>query len=141
MRRGHYNRVSQYMFIFCLGIALLFAQTFKLHMHIEHEDTSLTNTEVHTVDLHAVSYLHEINHNSNHHDDIQQHHNSDIDVGSTTNNLVKKSQTINPFVFFIFIIFILLCVPLLSRIHTWFEEKKPRAFSYCFPPQRAPPIF
>lgn len=124
-----------------LIFALLVAQTFKLHLHIEHEDTPLTGIEIHTVDVHAVSYLHEINHDSTHHDDIQQHHNSDIDVGSTTNNLVKKTQILNLFVFFVLTLFIILSVPQLRHIRRWYEEKKPRAFSYCFPPQRAPPIF
>ena len=123
-----------------LIFALLIAQTIKLHMHIDHENTSLTDTETHTVDVHALSYLQETTHDSHHHDDMQQHHDS-IDIDSTANNLVKKTQILNPFVFFVLTIFIILCMPQLRQIRRWYEEKKPRAFSYCFPPQRAPPIF
>lgn len=124
-----------------LIFALLIAQTFKLHLHIEHENTSLTDTESHIIDVHAISHLHEMNHDSTHHDDIQNHHNSEIDVNSTTNNLVKKTQLLNPFVFFVLTLLIILCVPQLRQARHWYEEKKHRAFSYCSPSQRAPPVF
>ena len=121
---------------------LLVAQTIKLHMHIEHENTPLTQTTIHTVDFHASPYLHETNHDSTHHnDEVHQHHNSiDIDVDVTTNNLVKKLQLLNPFVLFVFTLFVILCVPLLRQIRGWNQQIKPRAYSHLSPPQRAPPI-
>ena len=127
-----------------LIFTLLIAQTFKLHLHIGHDDTVSTNTDIHTIDIHtidihAVSYLHEVNHDADHHDDIQQHYNSDIDVGSATNNLVKKAQILDPFVFFILTLLVILLVPQLRQLRRWYDEKNPRAFSYYSPPQRAPP--
>ena len=131
------NKVIYVLLIF----ALLAAQTIKLHMHIDHENASLVGAETYTVDVHALPYLHETNHDSIHHnDDTQPHHNS-IDIDSTANNLVKKSQILNPFVFFVLTLLIILCVPQLRQTRRWCEEKKHRAFSYCSPPQRAPPIF
>ena len=144
MRKYTNNSFFQYALIACLAIALILGQVIKLHMHVEHENTALVDTEIHTVDVHAASYsyLHDTNHNSNHHDDIQQHHNSiDIDVDLTKNNFVKKVQLFSPFVFFVLTLFILLSVPQLRHIRRWYEEKNPQAFSYCSPPQRAPPIF
>jgi len=124
-----------------LIFTLLIAQTFKLHLHIGHDDTVSTNSNIHTIDIHAVSYLHEISHDADHHDDIQQHHNADIDVGSATNNLVKKTQVLDPFVFLILTLVITLLAPQLRQARRWYEEKPPRTFSYYSPPQRAPPIF
>lgn len=125
-----------------LILAMLIAQTIKLHMHVEHESTPLAGAEIHTVDVHALSYSHETNHGSIHHDDLQQNHEHDaVDVGSAANNLVKKIQMLNPFVFFVLTLLIILSVPRLRYIRRCYEEKKPRAFSYYFPPQRAPPTF
>ena len=140
MKNWRKNILGNKTIFVLLIFALLIAQTFKLHLHIEHENTPLTDTEIHTVDVHAASYLHETNHDSNHHNDIQQHHNSiDIDVDLTTNNIVKKVQLLNPFVLFVFTLFIILCAPQLRQTRSWYQEIKPRAFSYCSPPQRAPP--
>ena len=125
-----------------LIFAMLIAQSIKLHMHVEHKNTSLSGTEIHTVDVHALSYLHETNHDSINHNDLQQNHEHDaVDVGSAANNLVKKFQMLNPFVFFVLTLYIILSVPQLRYIRRCYEEKKPRTFSYYFPPQRAPPTF
>jgi len=124
-----------------LIFTLLIAQTFKLHLHIGHDDTVSTHADIHIIDIHPVSYIHEVNHDAEHHDEVPQHYNSDIDVGSATNNLVKKIQMLDPFVFSILtFLLVILLVPQLRQVHHRYNEKKPRAFSYYFPPQRAPPV-
>ena len=142
MRKYTNHSFFQYALIVCLAITLVLGHASKLHIHIEHENTQLAGTEIHKVDLHVASYLHEATHDSNHHNDIQQHHNSiDIDVDLTTNNLVKKVQLLNPFVLLVLTLFVILCAPPLRQIRSWHQEKKLQAFSCCSPPQRAPPIF
>ena len=140
MKNWRKNILGNKAIFVLLVFALLIAQTFKLHLHIEHENAPLADTEIHAVDVHALSYLHETNHDSPHHDDAQQHHDS-IDIDSTANNLAKKIQLLNPFVFFVLTLFVILCVPELRQTRRWYEEKIHKAFSYCSPPQRAPPIF
>lgn len=141
MKNWRQNILGNKAIYVLLIFALLIAQTIKLHMHIDHENASLVGAETHIVDVHALSYLDETNHDStHHHDDTQLHHDS-IDIDSAANNLVKKVQILNPFVFFVLTLLIILSVPSLRQIRRGYEEKKHRAFSYCFPPQRAPPIF
>ncbi|MCK4863981.1 MAG: hypothetical protein KAT06_01010 [Gammaproteobacteria bacterium] len=141
MKNWRENILSNKAIYILLIFALLITQTIKLHMHIEHENAPLIDSKIHTVDIHAATYLHEINHDLQHHHDGAQIHHSSIDVDSAANNIVKKNQILDSFVFFILILFIILSVPQLRQIRRCYEEKKPRAFSYCFPPQRAPPTF
>lgn len=135
MGRRNNNSVSQYALIVCLGVALLLGQTFKLHMHIQHDEIPSSPATEHIVDVHVASSLH----NAHHQDDFQDHHPAEIDISSS--GFVKKVELVNPFVLLFFIISIILCVPRLRRIHKKHTSKTERPLSYylLLPPLRAPP--
>ena len=132
------NSVSQYALIVCMGIALLFGQAFKLHMHIQHDE--VTASAGHIVDVHAASSLYNTGYDAHHQDDIQDHHSSaDIDV--SPDSFVKKISLFKLFVLFFFVTGFILYAPQLLRIHRQYHLKtKPASLYYLFhPPLRAPP--
>lgn len=142
MRR--YNSISIYALIACLGIALLLGQMFKLHMHIAHDDISSAGN--HIVDVHVdTSVIHSSSHNSmhdNHHENNleESHHAEEISISFSS--LVKKSMSLNQFVFFFFIISIVLSLLQLSRFLRKQDFTLQQAISYYLlqPPLRAPPV-
>lgn len=142
MRR--YNSISIYALIACLSIALLLGQTFKLHMHIAHDDISSAGN--HIVDVHVdTSVIHSSSHNAihdNHHEDNldEGHHADEIDLSSSS--LVKKSLSFNQFVLFFFVISIVLSLPQLSHFLRKQDFTLQQAISYYLlqPPLRAPPV-
>ena len=146
MRRKNYSSFSKYALIACFAMALLLGQTFKLHMHIGHEDISSSATTSHIVDVHAdTSIMHSSSHNSmhdNHHEDDlgEDHHADEIDLSSSS--LVKKNLSFNQFVFFFFIISIVLSLPQLSHFLRKQDFTLQQAISYYLlqPPLRAPPV-
>lgn len=147
MRRNNYNSFSTYALIACLAVALLLGQTFKLHMHIGHSDVSSSATTSHTVDLHIdASAMHSDSHNSTHHQSLhansldEEHHNDEIDISFSS--LLKKSMSLNQFVFFFFIISIVLSLLLLSRFLRvrYFTSKQSSCYHFFQPLLRAPPV-
>jgi len=135
MEKLRNNSVLQYILVLCIGLALVLSQANQLHMHIQHDDHSSV-VSGHIVNVHSATLLHDINLND-HHDD---HHATGIDVN--TDNLVKKSNSLNPLVVILFCIALFLFLPRLINL--------PRLLSYqplftsCYylfhPPLRAPPV-
>lgn len=147
MRRKNYSSFSKYALIACFAMALLLGQTFKLHMHIGHGDVSSSATTSHIIDVHAdTSIMHSSSsHNSihdNHHEDNlgEDHHDDEIDLSFSS--LLKKSMSLNQFVFFFFVISVVLSLPQLSRFLRKRDFTLQQAISYYLlqPPLRAPPV-
>ena len=146
MRRDYYNSISTYALIACLGMALLLGQTFKLHMHIAHDDISSTATTGHIVDVHIEpSVMYSNSHNSmhdNHHENnLEEDHHAD-EINISFSSLAKKSMSLNQLVFFFFIISIVLSVPQLSRFlrKRDFTIDHPLSYYLLQPSLRAPPV-
>jgi hypothetical protein len=141
MGKLYNNKSSRYALIICLGVALLFVQTFKLHWHIKHDGISSSTTAGHIVDVHVASSLHDTMYDTHHQNNAQDHHHTaEIDVSFSS--FVKKTGLLNPFVLLFSIISFILCVPRLHRIRWWYALKtKLPTFDYLLhPPLRAPPV-
>lgn len=146
MAKIYNNIIFQYALIACLGLVLLLGQTFRLHMHIQHNDNPLKasvehSSADHVVNIHVSSSLQDTIHDDHHQDDFLDHHNnSNIDISFS--EFLKISKLFNSFVFLIFAISLFLSVPLLRQI-----QKKHISYAKCSvryyllqPPLRAPPI-
>lgn len=137
------NSIYRYAFIVCLSITLLFSQTFKVHMHIQHDESVSETSQKHIVDVHVDvgSSLHNSSHNTHHQDDFLDHqYHAEVDV--STDSFVKKVGLSNLSVLLFFIIGFILLTPRLQSISRRYILKiKPISFYYLLlPPLRAPPI-
>jgi hypothetical protein len=138
MKKRYNNTVFQAVMIACLGVALLFGQTFKVHMHIQHDENP--SSAGHSTDVHVASSQHDTIYDTQHQDDFQAHqHPAEIDVSSSS--FVKKVEWLTPVVLLFFLISIILCAPQLCRFHRRHNSKKERPPNYYLlhPPLRAPP--
>jgi len=130
------NPVFRILLILCLSLALLMAQTNRMHMHLEHDDHSSVASG-HIVDVHTTSTLHDFD-LTDHHDDDQ--HSAAIDV--SPDNLNQKVNLLNPLVLILLFIGLflylprLICLPRQRRYQTLFIP-----CNYLLhPPLRAPPV-
>ncbi|RDH84043.1 MAG: hypothetical protein DIZ80_07875 [endosymbiont of Galathealinum brachiosum] len=141
MKTLYNNKVAQYVLIICLSAAILFVQSFKLHMHIQHDDAPLSYVaEGHLVGLHVAFPPHKTTYINHHQVTTQDHHHPvEIDVSSST--FVKKMGLLNPFILLFFIISILICVTHTCRILRKHDSNAERPANYYLiqPPLRAPP--
>ena len=147
MQKNANNSIFQILLILCLSLSLLLAQTNRLHMHLEHDDHADTAghaVDGHVVDVHAASILHDFDplHHSGHHDGFlaDDHHPVAIDV--SPDNLIQKTNLLNPLIFILLFIGLLLILPrLFYRIRQRPYIKRSTSRYYLFqPPLRAPPL-
>lgn len=138
MQKNSNNPIFQYLLILCLSLALLLAQTNRLHMHLEHDDHSATSG--HVVDVHAASILHDLD--LTHHDGFlgDDHHPVAIDV--SPDNLIQKTNLLNPLILILLFIGLLLILPrMVCRLRQRPYIKRFTSRYYLFqPPLRAPPL-
>jgi len=135
MLKSSNNSVLQYLLILCLSLALLLAQSNRLHMHLEHDDHSSIESG-HVVNVHIASLLHDID-LANHQDD---HHLMAIDISSA--NIVKKISLFNPLAIILLLVTLFLLLPcraLISRQRLYKILRTPVDY-LLYPPLRAPPI-
>lgn len=135
MEKYQNNPISHYLLVLCLSLALILSQTNRLHMHLQHDDHSSVASG-HIVDVHTTTIQHDMDLADRHND----HHTAAIDIN--TDNLVKKTHSLNPLVLILFVIGLFLYLPRLISL--------PRSRSYqtlfisCYyllhPPLRAPPV-
>ncbi|MBN4080296.1 hypothetical protein JYT31_01390 [Beggiatoa alba] len=140
MGRHNNNSVSRYALILCLGVTLLFGQTFKLHMHIQHDDITSSANAGYIIEVHAAFSQRDAVYDSLYKKDAQDHHHpAEIDIGSS--GFVSKTKLLNPFVLLFSIISILLCVPqlYLFRRKPDFKTERPLSYYLLHPSLRAPP--
>lgn len=136
------NLAFRYALIACFSIALLFSQTFKAHMHLQHAENFAETSQQHITDVHVDigSSLHDSPHNSHHQDDFIDHNfHAEIDV--STDSFVKKVESLNSFLLLFIIVGFTLLTPRLQNICKRYTLKiKPVSLHYLFlPPLRAPP--
>ncbi len=136
----HNNLFSQYALITCLGVLLLFAQTFKSHMHIQHDGNHSSAATEHIIDIHVSSAAHDSEHDTHSQLAAQDHHGAiEIDTGSSS--FAKKAGLSSPLVFLLVISYIL-SIPRVIRRRKEHETKtdRPPNFYLFHPPLRAPPL-
>ena len=135
MENHHNNPVLQYLLILCLSLALILSQTSRLHMHLQHDDHSSVASG-HIVDVHTTTIQHDMD-LADHHDD---HHTAAIDIN--TDNLVKKTSSLNPLV--LILLFLGLFLYLSRLINLPRLRRNQTLFTSCYyllhPPLRAPPV-
>ena len=139
MRKRPDNLISQYVLILCLGVALLFGQMSRLHMHVQHDGDHATAVAGHIVEIHNVLSLHEIDttHAGEQHDQHQV--TSDI----SQNYLVKKASQMTHLALIGLFIGLFLYMPRLFRLNSLWRYVSPILnFRYylLYPPLRAPPL-
>lgn len=129
------NSMFRHLLILCLSLALLLAQSNRLHMHLQHNDHPSVESG-HVVDVHIASLFHDIN-LANHIDD---HHSTAIDISSA--NIVKKISLFNPLAIILLLVTLFLlspCRALISRQRLYKILRTP-VYYLLYPPLRAPPI-
>ena len=135
MENDHNNSVLRYLLVLCLSLALILSQASRLHMHVQHDDHSSVASG-HVVNVHTATLLHDLN-LTDHHGD---HHVAAIDV--STDNLVKKTNSLNPLVLILLCIGLFLYLPHLISLPR--QRRFQTLFTYCYylfnPPLRAPPV-
>lgn len=133
MKKYFNNPILQHRLILFFSLALLLAQTNRLHIHIEHDNHS--DTSVHIVNVHTTSILHDFD--LIHHDDD---HHPEIDV--SPDNLIKKINLLNPLVLILLFTGLLLIMPRLVCMYRQriYSERFTPCYYLCQPPLRAPPV-
>lgn len=143
MRKLTNNSIFQYALIACLALALMLGQVFKLHMHIEHDESLSSTTTEHKFNVHVASSVHDSTHDTHHQDDFQNdsqdHHLTDIKV--TPDSVVKKVESFSPYLLlFLFVSFFLGIPKLRSVFRQHIQTKLTSTYYLLSPPLRAPPI-
>lgn len=135
MKKHHNNPVLQYLLVLCISFALILSQTNLLHMHLQHDDHS-SGVSGHVINVHTSTLLHDVD-LAGHHGD---HHSAAIDV--TPDNLVKKTNSLNPLVLILLFLGLVLYKPLLICLPR--QRLYQTLFTSCYyllhPPLRAPPV-
>ena len=143
MRKYYNHSIARYALILGLGIAILLAQTFKLHMHLQHDEHPASTATSHKMSAHMVLSLHDTPHDihhDTHHDGAQDHHSAGIEVSSS--GFIKKMEVLNPFVFLTFIVSLFLCASYVRFFPKTYTSKieRPPNYYLLHPPLRAPPV-
>jgi len=132
--------VSKYALIICLSVALLLGQMFKVHMHIQHDETPSPATAGHSIDVHAaLSLLNAMNNIHHHGDTHDHHHHAVIDINTDTS--LKAVDLFKLSIFLFLLAGIALSVPLLrgTRRRHIFNAKLLSLYYLLHTPLRAPP--
>ncbi len=124
--------------IICLCLIMLFVQTFKVHVHVEHLN-SLPDS-VHMTEVHFDSSSHKHYHGGHDQLDFESTHPPHLDVNPTGTivklDLIKISLT---FVLLLLIVFLIPWIKNSFRLYVVKETIVSRFF-LLFPPLRAPPL-
>ncbi len=137
--RRHYNTISSYAFIVCLGFALLLGQASRLHMHVHHDGVASPAHNGHSIALHPAYSQQDIMYDAQYQNDNERP--AEIEVGS--GSLVKKAESFNSFV----LLFTFVCISLYILFLSLFRRKqlsrieRPPVYYLLHPPLRAPPQF
>jgi len=140
MEKTHKNAMFKYLLVLCLSITLLLSQAEGLHMHLEHDDHSMSSDSAHNVGVHPQSTVHDFD-LTNHHDEHQSDH-SAVAIDVSTDKLAKKTNLLDPLVIVVLFAIFFLASPLLRSVG---RRRSGRiSFISCYyllqPPLRAPPF-
>ncbi len=137
------NSMFNYLLVLCISVMLLLSQAEGFHMHLEHDDHSMSSEpalNVHVVGVHPQSTVHDFD-LTNHHDKNQSDHSAAaIDV--STDKLAKKISSLDPLGIVLLFAILFLVSPRLRRLC---RHRSGRiSFISCYyllqPPLRAPPF-
>jgi len=129
------NSIFKHLLILCLSLALLLAQTSRLHMYLQH-DGHPSLASGHVVNAHTASILHDIDLIS-HHDN---HHSTAIDISSA--NIVKKTTSLNPLAILLLFVTFLLFISYRAYVprQRFYHFIITPVYYLLYPPLRAPPF-
>jgi len=143
MEKVHNNSMFKYLLVLCISITLLLSQVDRLHMHIEHDDHSMSSGHAfnaHIVGIHPESTLHDFD-LTNHHGEHQNNH-SAVAIDVSADKLPKKTNLLDPLVLALLFIVLFLTVHRLRRVTR--QKLCKISFTSCYcsiqPPLRAPPL-
>jgi len=138
MRKNHHNLMFKYFLVLCFSVALLLAQTGKLHMHLEHDDHS--ESSAHVVSVHPESSLHDFDLTYHHGEHPDDHSADAVDVSPDI--ALKNANLLNPLAVILLFVGVLLFIPRpMSVIRRRFDRTRFPSCYYLFhPPLRAPPV-
>jgi hypothetical protein len=137
MEKNHNHSKFKYLLILCISISLLLSQADRLHMHLEHDDHSMSSG--HIVGVHPESTVHDFGLTS-HHGEHQDNH-SAVAIDVSADKLPKKTNSLDPLSLILLFIVFFLTIPRLKRV-TRQKLCKISFISCCYllqPPLRAPP--
>ncbi len=139
MEKIHKNAMFKYLLVLCLSVTLLLSQTEVLHMHLEHDDHSASDS-AHNVGVHPQSTVHDF-YLTNHHDEHQSDH-SAVAIDVSTDKLAKKTSLPDALVIVVLFAIFALASPLLRHVSRRRSGRIPFTYYYYLlqPPLRAPPI-
>jgi len=133
MHKNTNNPTFQTLLILCLSLALLLAQTSRMHIHLEHDEHAEPTA-------HAALILHD--YDSLHHDGFQHHNHHPVAIDVSPDNLIQKVNLLNSLILiFLFSGFLLVLPRLAYRLRQRLYLKRFSSRYYLFqPPLRAPPL-
>lgn len=132
--------VSRYMLIICMSAALLLAQAFKFHMHVQHDGSAAAVTSGYVLDAHAAVSFHGTEFDLHQTGDETGHHHS-ADVNVSVDSVVKQVKIFSLLILLLSIVSILWSAPRLvcTRIERFAKTKLVPLYYLQQPPLRAPP--
>jgi len=138
MEKCHNNSMFKTLLVLCLSITLLLSQADRLHIHIEHNDHSMSSE--HVAGVHPESTLHDVD-MTHHHDNHQDEH-STVTVDVSADKIWKKANLLDSLLLIFLFIGVLLTIPRLTRVFRQTFYKIPITSCYYLlqPPLRAPPV-
>ena len=135
MEKYHSHSILKHLLILCLGLALMFSQSNRLHIHPQHGDHLLV-ASAHVVNVHATTMLHDID-LADHHGG---HHSVAIDIN--TDNVIKKTNLVNPLFLVVLFIGLFLYLPRLISLprQRFYQTLFAPCYYFLHPPLRGPPV-
>ncbi len=138
MAKIHNNSTFKYLLVLCLSFTLLLSQADRLHMHLVHDDHSVSSG--HIIGVHPESTLHDFD-LTNHHGEHQDNH-SAVAIDISIDQLAKKANLLDLLAIALLFIVLFLITPRLRRVSKQKLCKVPVSSCYYLlqPPLRAPPV-
>lgn len=134
------SSISRYMLIMSMLVALLFAQAFKFHMHVQHDGSAPVVSSGYILDAHAAVSFHGTKFDPHQTDDLTGHHHT-ADVSVSVDSVVKQVKIFSLLILLLSIVSILWSAPCLlcARIERFAKTKLVPLYYLQQPPLRAPP--
>jgi len=130
MKKNNNNILSRYMPIVYLCVMLLFAQTFSLYMHLQHNETTTTN--------HILVDYNEKYDGIHQNGNLDQHHFDEFGINEESE--IKEIEFFSSSLLMFFIISILLYLTWLLSTNRQYIQSIFTTYSFLlYPPLRAPP--
>ncbi len=138
MGKNHINLMFKYILVLCLSITLLLSQANRLHIHLTHDDHSMSSG--HMIGAHPESTLHDSGVTNGHGEHQDKH--SAITVDVSADKLFKKTSLLDPLILIQLLALLFLSIPRPRSMHrpTLYKILFTSSYYLLQPPLRAPPI-